>query len=123
MYSFPQSLAVRQFLLTNLIRDEDSKTNALKFRVPLSILGPALDEMAEFPFGDDATAQYTGPTLFVRGLRSHYVGDKNLPAIKKFFPNAEIVDVDAGHWVISEKPEEFRQGTFPSSFRGIDVDC
>lgn len=113
---YPQSLAVRQFLLTNLIRDEGSQNKALKFRVPLSILGPALDQMAEFPFGDDATAQYTGPTLFVRGLRSQYVSDKTLPAIKKFFPNAEIADVDAGHWVISEKPEEFRQGKFLPSF-------
>lgn len=89
----------------------------MKFRVPLDVLGPALDNMADFPFSEsDAGATYNGPTLFVRGLQSTYVGDKAIPAIQRFFPNAEIADIEAGHWVISEKPEEFRQGTPLSSF-------
>lgn len=33
-----------------------------------------------------------------------------MPAIKTFFPNVRVVDIEAGHWVISEKPEDFRRG-------------
>jgi pimeloyl-ACP methyl ester carboxylesterase len=78
--------------------------------------------MADFPwkFDLEKTAgnknadlpTYTGPTLIVRGLQSKYVSEKRLPAVKHFFPNAQIVGIDAGHWVISEKPEEFRQGMY-----------
>ena len=104
-----QSLPIRQFLLTNLVRsEEDGKT--LKFRVPLSTLGDSLGGMGDFPFGEADSLRYDGPTLFVRGTRSKYVSDDTVPAIKKFFPNAEIADIESGHWVISENPEAFRQG-------------
>jgi pimeloyl-ACP methyl ester carboxylesterase len=95
--------------LTNLIRSED---HTLKFRVPLSVLGEALDDMADFPFSESDGIQYNGPTLFVRGTKSRYVSDDTIPAIKKFFPNAQIADVEAGHWLISENPEAFRQGKY-----------
>ncbi|KAJ5143726.1 uncharacterized protein N7515_002513 [Penicillium bovifimosum] len=104
---YEESLPIRQFLLTNLIRSEED--NTLKFRVPLSIIGGSLDNMADFPFKQSDNLKYEGPTLFVRGTKSRYVSDKTMPAIKAFFPNAQIADVEAGHWLISEKPEDFRQ--------------
>jgi pimeloyl-ACP methyl ester carboxylesterase len=106
-----QSLPIRQFLLTNLVRSEED--NTLKFRVPLSVIGGSLDNMADFPFKQSDNLQYEGPTLFVRGTKSRYVSEKTLPAIKAFFPNAQIADVEAGHWLISEQPEAFRQGKKP----------
>ena len=66
--------------------------------------------MADFPFNESDGVKYDGPTLFVRGTKSRYVSDDTIPAIKKFFPNAQIADVEAGHWLISENPEAFRQG-------------
>ncbi|OKO97689.1 Abhydrolase domain-containing protein C22H12.03 [Penicillium subrubescens] len=104
---YEESLPIRQFLLTNLVRSEED--NTFKFRVPLSVIGDSLDNMADFPFSEADGKQYHGPTLFVRGTRSRYVSDETIPAIKKFFPNAQIADVDAGHWLISENPEAFRQ--------------
>ncbi|RHZ72334.1 hypothetical protein CDV55_102550 [Aspergillus turcosus] len=103
---YEDSLPIRQFLLTNLIRAEDSQK--MKFRIPLSVLGPAISAMADFPFREGSVT-YDGPTLFVRGTKSKYVSDDTVPVIKKFFPNAEIADVEAGHWLISENPEAFRQ--------------
>lgn len=84
----------------------------MKFRVPLSVLGASLDDMADFPYREPGAVKYDGPTLVVRGTKSRYVGDDSIPAIKKFFPNSEIADVEAGHWLISENPEGFRQGRF-----------
>ncbi|OGE47575.1 hypothetical protein PENARI_c041G11155 [Penicillium arizonense] len=104
---YEESLPIRQFLLTNLVRSEED--NTLKFRVPLSVIGRSLDNMADFPFKESDNLKYDGPTLFVRGTRSQYVSDDTMPAIKKFFPNAQIADVEAGHWLISENPEAFRQ--------------
>ncbi|KAB8233489.1 putative alpha/beta hydrolase [Aspergillus alliaceus] len=103
---YEDSLPIRQFLLTNLVRGEDG---TMKFRVPVSILGDALSEMANFPYTEPGSVTYNGPTLFVRGTKSKYVSDETIPAIKKFFPHAQIADVEAGHWLISENPEAFRQ--------------
>jgi pimeloyl-ACP methyl ester carboxylesterase len=105
---YEESLPIRQFLLTNLMRTQDA--DYLKFRVPLKILTTNLDKMGDFPFNDPDKARYEGPTLFIRGTRSPYVADDVLPVIGRFFPRFQLVDIESGHWVISEKPEEFRKG-------------
>ena len=66
--------------------------------------------MGDFPFNDPDEVRYDGPTLIVRGTKSHYVADDVLPLIGRFFPMFKFVDIDSGHWVMSEKPEDFRQG-------------
>ncbi|KAK9468440.1 Alpha/Beta hydrolase protein [Lipomyces arxii] len=94
---------IRQFLLTNTKFNSDG---TIGFRVPLDILARALDHIAEFPF-NSARERYVGPALFVRGTRSHYVPDEAIPTIGRFFPNFVLKDIDAGHWVISERTQEF----------------
>ncbi|THC90757.1 hypothetical protein EYZ11_009781 [Aspergillus tanneri] len=107
LQDYEESLPIRQFLLTNLVRSEEDKT--MKFRVPLAVLGSSLGSMADFPYLEPGSVRYDGPTLFVRGTKSPYVSDDAIPSIKKFFPNSQIADVEAGHWLISENPEAFRQ--------------
>lgn len=104
---YESSLPIRQFLLTNLARDKSDGVQ--KWRVPVDTLGKSLDHMADFPFKDPEDARFEGRTLFVRGTKSHYVSDEALPVIGRFFPKFTVVDVECGHWVISEKPEEFRR--------------
>jgi pimeloyl-ACP methyl ester carboxylesterase len=101
-------MPIRQFLLGNLYRPAGEK--ALKFRIPLKILAPQLDGMGDFPFKDPEAVRFEKPTLFVRGTQSKYIPDEALPIIGRFFPRFKLADIDAGHWVISEKPEEFREG-------------
>lgn len=107
LQDYEDSLPIRQFLLTNLIR---SPEGVQRFRIPIKYLANALDNMADFPLKDPEEARFEGPTLFVRGTKSHYVADEMLPIIGRFFPSFGVVDVESGHWVISEKPEEFRKG-------------
>lgn len=109
MEPYAKDLPVRQFLLTNLMRGEPGAP--LKFRIPVGILTKALDNMADFPFTNPDEASFSKRALFIRGTKSHYVSDETLPIIGRFFPRFELVDVDCGHWVISEKPEEFIKGT------------
>ena len=67
--------------------------------------------MGDFPFHDPDEARYDGQTLIVRGNKSGYVSDDVLPLIGRFFPMFELINIDSGHWVISERPEAFKQGT------------
>ena len=107
-----QSLPIRQFLLTNLVRPAGFRH--LRFRIPISTLAGALDSMGDFPFRDPDEACFKKPTLFIRGTESHYVPDEILPLIGRFFPRFEVRDIPSGHWVISEKPEDFRKGMLHS---------
>ncbi|KAL2019974.1 hypothetical protein VTK56DRAFT_8974 [Thermocarpiscus australiensis] len=103
---YEKSVTIRQFLLGNLHRPAGGTTQ--KFRVPLSILAKALDHLGDFPFKDPSAARFVKPALFVRGTKSKYVPDELIPLIGQFFPKFELVDIEAGHWVISEDPEAFR---------------
>ncbi|KXH57814.1 hypothetical protein CSAL01_02229, partial [Colletotrichum salicis] len=105
---YEDSLPIRQFLLGNLYRPEAGKPQQ-KFRVPLDIISRSLNHMGDFPFKDPTKTRFEKPALFVRGTKSKYVPDDVLPTIGQFFPKFRLADLDAGHWCISEKPEEFRQ--------------
>ncbi|TGZ83384.1 alpha/beta-hydrolase [Ascodesmis nigricans] len=104
-YGGEKSLAVRQFLLTNLTRTHGS--NVLRWRVPVQVLQNALDNMGGFPFHPDKE-RFEKPALFVRGTMSHYVPDETIPIIGRFFPLFRMKDIESGHWVISEKPHDFK---------------
>ncbi|KAF4876097.1 Abhydrolase domain-containing protein [Colletotrichum siamense] len=105
---YESSLPIRQFLLGNLHRPQAGKPEQ-KFRVPLDIIGRSLNHMGDFPYKDPSKVRFEKPALFVRGTKSKYVPDDVLPIIGQFFPKFRLADIDAGHWVISEKPEDFRQ--------------
>jgi len=120
---YEPDLGIRQFLLGNLQRTttvvpdssseegkEQKKKNVVKFRIPLDTLGKSLDHMGDFPFKDPNQNRFEKPALFVRGTKSKYVPDEFIPLIGQFFPRFSLVDIDAGHWVISEKPAEFLKG-------------
>jgi len=95
-------LPVQQFLLTNL----HTVDGVRKFRIPLDIIASHLHETGDFPY-EPGEASWDGPTLVVRGLRSNFIKEKNIPIIRQLFPNVEIASLDASHWVHSERPAEF----------------
>lgn len=79
--------------------------------------------MADFPFRNPDEVRFEKPTLFVRGTKSHYVSDDALPVIGRFFPTFELRDIEAGHWVISENPEAFKNGQLNSRLPLELLDC
>ncbi len=101
-------MPVRQFLLTNLVRSSEGEN--LRLRIPIKTLALNLDKMGDFHFKNPDEVHYDGQTLVIRGTKSHYVADDVLPLIGRFFPMFKLIDIDCGHWVISEKPEAFRKG-------------
>ena len=107
LQKYESDLGIRQFLLTNFVKTSEGQ---MRWRIPLATLAKSLPDMADFPFKDPDEAQFKGPTLMVRGAKSHYVADESLPLIGRFFPRFKVLEVESGHWVMSEKFEKFRQG-------------
>ena len=97
---------VRQFVLMNMKRGK--KDEPVTSKIPLDIIGDAISKgfIASWPYSP-TEVRWTGPALFIRGTESHYIPDDVFPEIAQFFPNFEIRDIKSGHWVISEKPNEF----------------
>ncbi|PWL37920.1 alpha/beta hydrolase [Flagellimonas aquimarina] len=97
---------IRQFLLKNLHWVEQGK---LGLRFNYEVLKNKMDEIGE---NISATANYDGPTLFLRGDRSEYIMPNDFPEIKRHFPNADIETVEnAGHWLHAENPKQFLEKT------------
>lgn len=130
---YESDISIRQFLLTNLVKmprkgstphkvgdHHHAHKMELRFRIPLQTLAKSLPAMADFPFKDPDVARFEGPTLVVRGTKSHYVSDETLPLIGRFFPRFELLDCDCGHWVMAEKFEEFRAGVVEWVQRVVD---
>lgn len=93
---------IRQFLLKNLYWKEKGK---LAFRFNLPVLSTKMEEIGE---NISNTAIYDGPTLFLKGDKSAYVIQADIPEIKKHFPNAILETIDnAGHWLHAENPKQF----------------
>ncbi|TPX38016.1 hypothetical protein SmJEL517_g00397 [Synchytrium microbalum] len=108
MLPFAPNVAIRKFLLTNLKRESDPFPS-LHLRPNLPVLKQYLTKaISEFPvaIGD---AEYTGPTLLIVGTKSKFVNPATYPTIRKYFPNLTVREIDAGHWVQAEKPNEFLQ--------------
>lgn len=96
-----QDMAVRQFLLTNLVEVDGH----FQCRMNLDALAEHLDEIMNFPPQQEPCS---GPTLFLLGGSSHYVCPSHHPEIRRLFPGARIQTVpNANHWVHADRPQDF----------------
>jgi esterase len=95
--------AVRQFLLKNLSRNNESK---FVWKVNLPAIDQHLQETGEAMI---YKGTFDGPTLFINGKKSDYYEERDDVLIKRIFPQAQIALLDTGHWVQAEKPQEFAQ--------------
>jgi esterase len=95
----------KQFLLKNVFWKTDTQ---LDWRFNLKAIVKNIDEIgAEITF----TKVYTKEdfdTLFIRGERSDYILDSDIPDIRSYFPDAYFATIEgAGHWLHADKPKEF----------------
>ncbi len=86
-------LAVRQFLLTNLKKSDNS---ILSFRINLPILEAALKNLWAFSAASSKPSSIE--TLFIAGSRADYIRQQYIPVIHSLFPRAQVKALDAGHW-------------------------
>ena len=95
-------VGVRQFLLKNVYWIEKGK---LAFRFNLESLTKNNIEVGQAlpPF-----LIYEKLTLFLKGSKSEYITEEEVPIIEAHFPKAKIVEIkDAGHWLHAENPTQF----------------
>jgi esterase len=58
--------------------------------------------------GGDRPVCWEGPTLFLKGADSDYIGPQHLPVIAKMFPRSEVVTLEhSGHWLHVQQPALF----------------
>ncbi|KAF7267464.1 sn-1-specific diacylglycerol lipase ABHD11 isoform X2 [Rhynchophorus ferrugineus] len=91
------------FVLTNLVQSTDG---SYTWRFNLRALLENFDGLASFPHLHNVNFQK--PVLFIGGGKSDYIQKSDYPKILKLFPKAQLKYIEgAGHWVHSEKPNEF----------------
>ena len=96
--------AMRQFLLTNLVRDDS--TGAFKWQVNLEALHASLPHIRHNSLLE--TDRYNGPTLLVRGGKSDFIDDRDSLEMMHWFPLLLEVSVpNAGHNVHVEDRKGF----------------
>lgn len=99
------SLGLRQFLLQNLVREDDH----WRWRMNLPVLERAMPALLSFPQTSEALV-YDGSTLFIHGADSDYVLPAHHPGIRGRFPRARFEAIeDAAHWVYAEQPQAFSE--------------
>lgn len=96
--------ATRQFVLTNLVRNEegsfDWRLNKDSLRKNYANLRAELE----------ATQSFTKPVLFVKGSQSPYIQTEHEAQIMELFPVASVkVIIDAGHWLHAEQPQALQK--------------
>jgi pimeloyl-ACP methyl ester carboxylesterase len=103
-----KNISLRQFLIKNIHRNKEGnfswKINVpvLKKYLPLIMR----DVRADFFAGYKPLNKYR--VTFIRGLKSNYIRDEDISGIKSIYPQSQIIDIPgAGHWLHSEKPDEF----------------
>jgi pimeloyl-ACP methyl ester carboxylesterase len=99
--TFVPEVDVRQFLLKNLAR---KATGGFEWKINLEAIDRNIEAM-----GADLiySGKYDGPSLFIKGKKSHYYAKGDEERIRMIFPAAAFATLDTGHWVQAEKPEEF----------------
>jgi len=95
--------AMRQFIMKNLMRDEDRKFH---WRLGLEEIIKNYDHLTRAVF---AEKQFSKPACFIRAGRSDFVRDSDFPGIREAFPCAEFkLIADAGHWVHIDAADQFQ---------------
>jgi esterase len=104
---FEPDFGTRQFLLKNLYKDEN---NNFAWRMNLEVLTAQYQNILQaIPF----QSSIKKPVYFIRGAKSDYILDKEIPALQLLFPQMQLKTIaNAGHWVQAEQPQAFLEAVF-----------
>jgi pimeloyl-ACP methyl ester carboxylesterase len=92
----------QQFLLKNLYWIDPQNTR-LNWRFNLEVISKNYNEIGkEVPYYESNL-----PVEIIYGNRSNYVNEQDKLDFAKRYSQAKFVEIDAGHWVHAEKPNEF----------------
>ncbi len=96
--------AIVQFLMKNLAREGVKR---FRWKMNLEAIHRAYASINEAAC---PAKRFFGSVLFVKGGRSDYIQQKDMEAIRMYFPNAKLsIIAEAGHWLHAEKPKELME--------------
>jgi pimeloyl-ACP methyl ester carboxylesterase len=75
---------------------------ALARLVPIRLEDPTVETLQEV---EDWAKEFEGPVQLVWGIRDPILG-RSLESVRKLFPDAPVVETEAGHFLQEEVPEE-----------------
>lgn len=102
MMPFLPEFSTRQFLLKSLYRPAQG---GFAWRFNLDVLEREIEQVGQDVHGK---FQFDGPTLFIRGGKSDYIGENDTSLIFSRFPSPQIETIaDAGHWIHADQPDAF----------------
>ncbi len=91
---------VRMFIMKNLYFKFPGK---LAWRLNLETINESMDQLFD---GIRTDNPYSGPAMFIRGGKSDYIQDVDIPLIKSMFPEAIVETISgATHWIHADAPE------------------
>lgn len=96
-----QNQSVVQFLLKNLTRN---KEGGYRWKMNLQLLYDSYENIIK-TIADESDYSLVS-SLFVRGTNSNYILQKDEDLINTLFPNYQLEEIEAGHWIHAEKPDE-----------------
>lgn len=91
---------VRLFLMKNLKR---KKEGGFQWKMNLGLL---YQEYAHIIAAIETNEPIDVDTLFIYGSKSHYIIPSEIDDIKSIYPNSRFEEMEAGHWIHAEKPDE-----------------
>jgi esterase len=107
-------IAVRQFLLKNLMRDGK---DGWAWRMNLAVIAESYDNLRDAPSAE----VFAGPSLFIRGELSGYIRDDNRVPLMRQFPDMRLETIaGAGHWLHAESPKLFN--SLVNDFLGVEAE-
>jgi len=93
--------SLRTFLLTNLAIEG----GAARWRLNLEALDAGMARLTGWPM---IVGRFDGPSFFIHGGNSTYMGAEHADAVRALFPAVEIESIPgAGHWLHAERPAAF----------------
>ncbi|VDP58762.1 unnamed protein product [Schistosoma curassoni] len=91
---------MRAFLLTNL----GEKDGEIFWKVNLKAIKSCWNQITDFP-AELSGRVFNQPVMFVAASDGKYLGRSDLPSVRKYFPQAKIVQIaNTGHWVHFDAP-------------------
>ncbi|CAH8668385.1 unnamed protein product [Schistosoma margrebowiei] len=91
---------MRAFLLTNL----GEKDGEIFWKVNLKAIKSCWNQITDFP-AELSGRVFNQPVMFVAASNGEYLGQSDLPSVRKYFPQAKIVQIaNTGHWVHFDAP-------------------
>lgn len=97
--------SVAPFLVQNLVQ----RNEHFDWRINLAAITSAMQTLVNFPAAL-RTRRFDKPATVIAGALSDYVPAGDASAFAPMFPNLTVEMIEgAGHWVHSDKPEEFVQ--------------